>query len=123
MAKATEWYKDLEGKKFVWENSVGEICPAIVTGFDYYLGYTLQAARKYDRFSKGDYLTCYRGPMSPLKNFGKARRDAKHRKVMACVAKMIREGKYNDRQVSMILYNRPICGPFRPSTETCVFAQ
>jgi hypothetical protein len=123
VAKATDWYKDLEGKEFVWENSVGEICPAIVTGFDYYLGYTFQAARKYDRFSKGEYLTCYRGPISPLKHTGKAKQNAKHRKAMACAAKMVRKGKYDDRQVNMIIYNRPVGGYRGPSAATCVFAQ
>lgn len=120
--KATDWYKDIEGRKVTWINyDKSKTCLAIVTGFDYYLGYTIQIDKDFEHLKKGDYLTCYRGPMSPIENYGKAKLDTEHRKIMATSAKMIRSGYYYCKTINAMIDKTEI-GP-SPSNETCVFAQ
>ena len=112
-------YEDLEGKTVVYENSFGDRYNCIVTGFDYYLGITLQA-KDDPNVPDGTYIYCYRGPMTPLNGKPesyRAKENKKHKKSMERYAECIR------KNLVIVSNKQPSIFDNDPSTESCPFSQ
>ena len=125
--KTQEWYASLMGKEIIYISYDQERIPAIVTGINYHLGYTIQASGntagpRETSLPKGTYLSCYRGPMSPGSG-GRAKSDMIHRRRMTIAAQQIREGVYNAPTMDKCRRPETAISLRGPSAATCAFAQ
>ena len=125
--KTQEWYANLMGKEIIYISYDQKRIPAIVTGINYHLGYTIQASGNAagpgeTSHPKGAYLSCYRGPMYPGSG-GRAKPDTIHRRRMTIAAQQIRKGIYSAPIMDKCRRPNTTMSLRGPSAATCAFAQ